>query len=111
MSEKYTEYNPDKGTYETVDFSQYETEGKITVYQEEDVSGVLKRTKAARNEGATDFGIKRNFWHWASLPTTVVYELMKKGLNPLDSKTCPKALEREIDRNYSAFKTTNKRVT
>ncbi len=111
MGEKYTEYNPDKGTFETVDFSEYETEGKITVYQEEDVQGVLDRCKAARNTGATDFGIKRSFWHWASLPTTVVYELMKKGLNPFDKNTSTRQLEAEIDRNYSAFKTTSKRVS
>ena len=110
MSDKYTEYNPDKGTTETVDFTDYETDGKIHVYQSEDVEAVVERCKAARNQGLTDHGIKKSFWHYASLPTTVVYELMKKGLNPLDKNTSPKHLEAEIDRNYSAFKTTNKRA-
>lgn len=110
MSEKYTEYNPDKGTYETLDFTDFESDGKVHVYQEEDVTAVVEKCKALRNQNLTDFGIKRNFWHYASLPTTVVYDLIKKGLNPFDKNTSPKRLEQEIDRNYSVFKTTNKRV-
>ena len=105
---KYFEYNPDNGVTEV---SEYHEDGRVTVYQQEDVTGVIDRCRNAANQGLTDHGIKKGFWHYASLPTTVCYELMKKGLNPLDKNTSPKALEREIDRNYPHFKTTSKRAT
>ena len=102
-----TEYNQTNGVTETTEATD---DGKIHVYQQEDVSGVIERCKQAKDSGSADQGIKKNLWCWASIPTTVCYELIKKGLNPFDRNVNMRRLEAEIDRNYPAFKMTRKRV-
>jgi hypothetical protein len=99
--------NPLNGVTEVLDF---EEDGKIHVYQKEDVSGVIERCKQAQNDGTADRGIKKNLWCWASIPTTIYYELIKKGLDPGNPNTSMKRLEAEMKQNYSNFLLTRKNV-
>jgi len=111
MSEKFTEHNPDTGVRETVDLTRYETEGKIGVYHEEDVTELVDWCKNVRNQGLADQGIKKNWWPWAKLSSTQVMFLMSKGYNVFDKNLSTKALEGAVDRYYPYLKLTNKRVS
>lgn len=104
---KYYEYNPHNGVTEIEDYS---IDGKVTVYQQEDVQPVIEQCKIERDLGLADKGIKKNLWLYARIPTTVCYELIKKGLDPFDKNVSAKRLEQEIDQNYPYLKTTSKRA-
>ena len=108
--DKYTEYQPDTGIIETQVFHD---DGKhVTIHQQEDVAGVLEQCRQSRDLGIADKAIKQEgrFWTYAKIPTTVCYELIKKGLNPFDKNVSAKRLEQEIEQNYPYLKTTNKRA-
>ena len=102
---KWHEYQPDKGIVETnvVD----EDSGVLTVAKAEDVEPLLDRNAEIRNTKAADAGIKKGFWLYASIPTTVQYELLKKGIS-IFNKHHRKRLLDEINSNYPYLKTTTK---
>lgn len=84
-----------------------EESGTLITRKEQDVEALLDRNKAAANAGATDKGIKDGLWHYASIPLTVQYELMKKGINVQSKYDRAKLLD-EINANYPYLKTTHK---
>lgn len=102
---KWTEYNAEQGVTEVNAFD--EEDGTLIVHKEQDVQGLLDRNKELANSGATDIGIKKGLWHYASIPLTVQYELLKKGINITRREDYPKLYD-EINRNYPYLKTTNK---
>ena len=104
---KYFEYNPHNGVTEVEDYSE---DGKVTIYQQEDVQPVIEQCKIERETGAADKGIKKGLWLYARIPVTVCYEMMRKGLNPFDKNVSPRRLEQEIDQHYPYLKTTTKRA-
>ena len=77
----------------------------ITVYASQDLQPVLDHTKRIRDSGLADEGIKKDFWHYATIPTWLEIELRSKGINIYD-KNCTKDLLRELNTNYPKFKTT-----
>lgn len=72
----------------------------------EDVSGLLDALKAKRN-AAQEFGKVEEFAHYATLPNTVVIELLNKGID-INDKNCTKKLIHEINTNYPYLKATTK---
>ena len=102
---KWKEYDPLTGVVET-NVADGET-GQLTVHKSQDVEGLLERNKVLRNSGATDIGITKGLWHYASIPLTVQYELLKKGINVHDRLDRAKLLD-ELNSNYQYLKTTNK---
>lgn len=72
----------------------------------EDVSVLLDALKAKRN-AASEFGKVEEFAHYATLPNTVVIELMNKGID-INDKNCTKRLLQEINTNYPHLKATTK---
>lgn len=99
---EWFDYDPVTGVTEY--FDQNPVTGEVSIRYEQDVSGFLDYTKHLRNTGATDGGIKEEWWLWASVPTVVQMEMMKKGIEPRDFK----AVAREINTNYPFLKTTTK---
>lgn len=100
---KFFEFDPVTGVrYDTED-----DEGdKITVHASQDLQPILDHTQKLRNNNATDGGIKKDFWHYATIPTWLEIELRAKGINIYD-KNCTQDLLRELNTNYPKFKVTN----
>jgi hypothetical protein len=103
--DKWVEWDPLTGIKET-SYSDPDDD-RVIVTKEEDVSGLLDRNQELRNTRATDIGIQKGLWHYASIPVTVQYELLKKGLN-IHRRQDWKAIYDEINRNYPKLKTTDK---
>lgn len=91
-AKQYYSYNPDRD------------EHSLTTV--EDVSGLLDALKNKRN-ATPEFGKVEEFAHYATLPNTVIMELMNKGIN-INDKNCTKRLIQEINTNYPYLKTTTK---
>jgi hypothetical protein len=102
---KWVEYDPATGVRETNYAS--DDDDKIIVRKEQDVQGLLDRNLELRNTRATDIGIKKGLWHYASIPITVQYELLKKGLS-IHRRQDWRAIYDEINKNYPHLKTTDK---
>jgi len=100
------EYDPVTGVQEknTLD----DTGNVLTVYKQQDVQGVLDRNAELRATRATDAGIKKGFWCYATIPLVTQYELLTKyGLN-IHKKEHTDAIFSVINRDYPKLKTTDK---
>lgn len=104
--DKWIEYDPHTGVRET----NYATDedDKVVVVKEQDVQPLLDRNAELRNTKATDIGIRKGLWHYARIPVTVQYELLKKGINIFRPEDDAK-LFAELEANYPNLKTTNKK--
>ena len=102
---RWTEYDPVTGVVET-NIADGES-GLLTVNKSQDIEGLLERNKQLRNSGATDIGIKKGLWHYATIPLAVQYELLKKGINVQSRCDRAKLLD-ELNTNYPHLKTTTK---
>ena len=98
MSE-FFDYSPHNGMrYDT----EEDHEG-ITIHATQDVGPILDHLKNKRAQG--DQGIKRNLWHYCSIPTEVEIELRNKGINIYNKNHTARVL-REINQNYPKLKAT-----
>jgi hypothetical protein len=105
MSIKWREYDPYTGvTSINVTSDDDET---VTVRREQDVQPILDMTAEARNTNAADIGIKKDIWFYCTIPVTVQYEMLNKGINIFNKDHTAKVLE-EINANYPKLKLTNK---
>ena len=103
---KWVEYDPFTGVTETNHVD--EDRGAVIVTKSQDVEPLLDHTKALRNAGATDSGIKRGLWHYCSIPVPVQYEMLTKhGINIHNKDHWPRMFEL-INTDYPYLKTTNK---
>lgn len=101
MSE-FLDYNPDRGTY-------YETDPHgdgIAIHTMQDVQPVLDYCKARRNSGEIDKGIKKGFWHYATIPAHVELEIKEKFGVSLYNKGATKDILKIINRHYPYLKNT-----
>ena len=81
---------------------------QVLMTYEQDVTGFLDQLNAVRNDPSiSQKGIKEDWWHYASIPTVVEMELMKKGLF-LHDKNHMKAIIKEINTNYPYLRATDK---
>ena len=100
----WREYDPKKGIKDTTEH----VEGNVlTVTKTEDVEGLLDRNLEMRNTGATNAGIKNGWWMYCSIPVTVQYELLKRGLLITRSHDRP-AIFDIINKEYPHLKVTAK---
>lgn len=102
---KWTEINPYNGTHETSEFQ--EDTGKLVITKTEDVEPLLDHHAELRNTRATDTGIKKGLWHYASIPITVQYELLKRGINIFRAEDRVRMFD-VINSEYPHLKTTQK---
>lgn len=102
---KWTEYNPHNGMQEAHEYR--EDTGKLVITKSEDVEPLLDHHAELRNTRATDKGIKEGLWHYASIPMTVQYELLKRGINIFRAEDRKKMFD-VINSEYPHLKTTHK---
>lgn len=102
----WTEYDPFQGM---VEYNRFDEEKKAwIVHKEQDMQALLDRNKELANTGATDVGIKKGLWHYASIPLVVQYELLSKyGLN-IHNKNHTDRIFQVINRDFPYLKTTSK---
>jgi len=100
MSE-FLDYDPDTGMRYDM---ESDGKGELKIYSSEDVEPLLEHTKRIRNKNDNS-GIKREFWKYCSIPTSVYLELRKKGID-MYNKNHTKAFMREINQNYPHLKYT-----
>lgn len=99
---QFFDYNADRGTwYETED----DADGNITIATMQDVQPVLDETNRRRNSGQIDKGIKKGWWHYATIPAHVELEMRQKGVNIHNPHQTKEAL-RMINRDYPLLKNT-----
>lgn len=103
MSE-FLGWNHDRGTwYEGI----FDDEGNATIITRQDVKPVIDHIQRKRDSGYVDRGIKKGFWHYATIPAYVEVELRKKGIN-IYNKHQTNELLKIIDRDYPYLKNTYK---
>lgn len=101
------DYDPVTGLRETFDYDPIND--AVTITTSEDVSPLLDKLKAMRNdEDYSRAGMKADWWHYATIPATVELALRNKGLNIYD-KNATKAILKEINTNYPWLRATDKR--
>jgi len=104
---EFFSYDPHSGITK---FTEYDSDtGLMKVYSQMDVQPLLDRTKALANTGATDSGIRNDWWLYCQIPPIVQLELRKKGVNIHSADPAMrKRMFEEINRNYPYLKTTHK---
>jgi hypothetical protein len=100
---RFFDYNPDNGTWIE---DETDADGNLTFKTWQDVQPILDRTKEKRNSGQVDKGIKRGFWHYATIPPVVEMELRQKGIK-IGNPNQTKELLKEINTNYPYLKNTD----
>jgi hypothetical protein len=99
--------DPETGVTTYFDYDPIKDQVLLTSHQ--DVTGFLDRMKAIRDdEDYSRKGIKEDWWHYASIPTIVEMELMKRGLY-LHKKDDMPAILKIINSEYPYLKLTTKR--
>lgn len=101
------DYDPVTGIRETFDYDPIRD--TVTITMSEDVTPILDRLKALRNdEDYSRQGIKGEWWHYCTIPATVETALRNKGIDIYD-KNATKAILKEINMNFPWLKATDKR--
>lgn len=100
---RFFDYNAHNGTWIEDEVNE---DGDIVFKTSQDVQPILDRAKEKRNSGQVDKGIKRGFWHYATIPPIVEMELRKKGINMYDPNQTKEVLK-EINQNYPYLKNTD----
>ena len=99
------DYDPLTGVAE---YYEETGDGKFHIHTYQNVEPHLRMAERIRNEGtADDAWNKQGVTMYASLPLSVVGEMMKRGINIFDQNDMPKVLK-EVNSTYSYFKTTDK---
>lgn len=102
---KTFDYSPDHGMfYEIEDNAQ--NPGELFIRPIQDVQPVLDFTKAKRNSGLNDRGIKQEWWHYATIPPIVQVAMKDKGIDFHKKSHMPRVLK-EINENYPHLKCTD----
>jgi len=101
----FLEYDPTLGV--RYDFDYDPETGRASVGYQQDVQAVLDLAQRVRADRVTDEGIKKGFWHFCTIPTTVQIELMNKGIDIYKANDFPR-LCAEINTNYPYLKMTEK---
>ena len=104
----FLHYDPITGTKKLFDYDEGTNTAFITTVQ--DVGPLLSRNAELANTGATDSGIKNEFWHYADIPPVVQLELRKKGIDIYSKDPAMiRKMFAEINTNYARCKVTHKR--
>lgn len=86
-------------------------DGKFSVHTSQDVAPILENNLLLRNdEDYSRSGIKKGFWHAATIPTVIVHKWMKEGVNVFDPKQVREVNAKLNSPEYAYLKTTKKRL-
>lgn len=104
MSEvRWTEYDPYTGVTE-INISR-DDDDEVVTHRVQDVQPLLDLNTELRNTGAADKA--KHLKKYCSIPVTVQYELLNKGINVLNPDHMPRVIQ-EINQNYPKLKVTEK---
>jgi hypothetical protein len=104
----FIDKNPVSGVEMYVD--QNEDPG-IRIHYQQDVEPTIDYAKALRNDSLTDGGIKKDFWHYASIPPVVIMKMkFEHGVDVFD-RNHQRRLFELLNTEYKYLKTTNLRHT
>lgn len=105
MRGSYFDHDPATGIVETYEET---ADGKIHIHTYQDVGPFLDQAQRLRNSGEPDDVWKKDECSmYASLPLTIVHDMLKRGINVFDQNDMPKVLK-EVNSTYANFKTTYK---
>lgn len=83
-------------------------DNKLQVHYRQDVEPTLEYAKTLRNAGATDYGIKKDLWHYAQIPPVIILEMkFKHGVDVFDKNHLKRVFEL-LNREYPYLKCTEK---
>lgn len=103
---KWTEYNPENGIVETNEVD--EMTGALITHKTQDCTGAVDYLKELANTGAKDGGIKKDLWHYCSIPIGVQYEMLwKHGVDISKRDHWPRLFDL-VNKEYPHLKTTHK---
>lgn len=105
MTKRILDYDP---LNKTTTYFEYLPSEDVSVTQVvQDVTPNLEWSKGlAKDDDYTKKGIKKEFWHYASIPDSVMYEMIvKHGVDVNDTK----ALFKAVDLHYPYLKATTKK--
>lgn len=105
MAWEHFDHDPITGLTEYYDYD--EATGKIAIKSVQDVEPVVDFCKAMVNEQIGDANFRKEGWLYAALPMSIVGQMLKKGINIMDSNDNKRLLD-EINTNYPYFKTTHR---
>jgi hypothetical protein len=98
---EWKEFDPYTGVT-TINYAS-DDDDLVHVERIQDVQPTLDLNAELRNTGAEGKEVKK----YASVPVTVQYELLRKGINIFNPDHMPRVLQ-EINQNYPKLKATNK---
>jgi len=104
----FIEKNPDTGVSMYVD----DNEGPgMDIHYRQDVQPTIDYAKALRNDSLTDSGIKRDLWHYASIPPVVIMKLrFEYGVDVFNRNHYPKLFQL-LNSEFKYLKTTDLKHT
>lgn len=105
MAWEFFDHDPITGTTEYFDYDHIT--GRIAIRTVQDVEPVVEFCKAMVNEQVGDANFRGEGWLYAALPMAVVGQMLRKGINIMDSNDSKKLLD-EINSNYPYLKTTHR---
>ena len=105
MSE-FIGYNADRGTWYEAEF---EDDGTTHVRTRQDTRPVLDAIQRKRNSGYVDRGIKKGFWHYASIPAVVEVDMKRRFGVSIYNKHQTNEMLKIIDQHYPYLKNTYKK--
>jgi hypothetical protein len=100
------EYDP---LTKTSTWFEGENDGSFKIGQTQDVEAILKRNKQLRND--TNYkrdGIKSDWYHFATIPNTVIHEILLKYHLDINNKDDLEKIEKVIQRDYKYLLTVDK---
>lgn len=78
----------------------------LRIHYRQDVEPTLDYAKALRNDSLTDSGIKRDMWHYASIPPVVIMKLrFEYGVDVFNRNHYPKLFQL-LNTEFKYLKTT-----
>lgn len=107
MTKRLLEYDP---LTKTTTWFESDGSGKnVRICQQQDVEEVLKYTKRLANDSSYKRkGIKEDWYHFATVPTTILHEILNKHHLRWDRKEDLPKIERILQRDYKKLLTVDK---
>jgi hypothetical protein len=106
MTRRLLDHNPLTGETCWYDYSHHEDKAIIT--HEQKVDGILEFAHGKSLSHATAKGIKKDLWHYARVPNSIILEMKTKHGVDFFDKNDEKRMFALLNTEYARFKVTEK---